>query len=67
MRGRHLLLVLDNCEHLVEATARLAETLLRDCPGLRILVTSRQPLGMTGETDWPLPPLSVPDGWGTPP
>ena len=64
---RTLLLVLDNCEHLVDACARLAEELLRTCPGVAILATSREPLGITGETTWPIPPLSLPeDGEGDP-
>ena len=46
---REVLLVLDNCEHMVDAVAELAETLLRVCPGLRILATSREPLGIGGE------------------
>jgi predicted ATPase len=57
---RRLLLVLDNCEHLVEACAQLADTLLRACPGLTILATSREPLKIAGETTLPVPPLSVP-------
>ena len=55
-----LLLVLDNCEHLVEACAHLVETLLKACPGLRILATSREPLGAAGEVIWQVPPLSGP-------
>ena len=55
------LLVLDNCEHLVEACARLAYTLLHACPDLRILATSREALGLPGEIAWPVPPLSMPD------
>jgi predicted ATPase len=58
---RQFLLVLDNCEHLVAACATLAEALLSAAPRLRILATSRQPLGLTGETTWPVPPLSLPD------
>ncbi|HET7374768.1 MAG TPA: BTAD domain-containing putative transcriptional regulator [Gemmatimonadaceae bacterium] len=58
--GRPFLLVLDNCEHLVEACAALADTLLRACPALRILATSREALGVTGETAWLVPPLSLP-------
>ncbi|WP_433622182.1 LuxR C-terminal-related transcriptional regulator [Nocardia sp. CA-120079] len=57
---RHLLLVLDNCEHLLEETARLADALLRGAPELRILATSREPLGIAGETIMPLTPLVVP-------
>ena len=55
------LLVLDNCEHLIEAAARLVETLLDSCADLRILATSREALGVAGETNWTVPPLSVPD------
>jgi predicted ATPase/DNA-binding CsgD family transcriptional regulator len=58
---QELLLLLDNCEHLVTACAELAETLLEGCPRLRILVTSRQALEITGETIWRVPPLMVPD------
>ncbi|HEY9311883.1 protein kinase domain-containing protein, partial [Williamsia sp.] len=61
-----LLLVLDNCEHLVDAVAELAEVLLRVCPGLRMLATSREPLGIGGEAVLRVPPLAVPDlGWRT--
>ncbi|WP_009476146.1 LuxR C-terminal-related transcriptional regulator [Rhodococcus sp. JVH1] len=58
---RKLLLVLDNCEHLVEPVAALAETLLRSCPELRILATSREPLGIGGEATLRVPPLTMPD------
>jgi predicted ATPase/DNA-binding CsgD family transcriptional regulator len=54
------LLVLDNCEHLVDACATLADQLLRECPGLRMLATSRQQLGIAGETTWRVPSLSLP-------
>jgi predicted ATPase/tRNA A-37 threonylcarbamoyl transferase component Bud32 len=54
------LLVLDNCEHLVEACARLAEALLRGCPRLRILATSREALGLAGERAWLVPALALP-------
>ncbi|MEU8545080.1 BTAD domain-containing putative transcriptional regulator [Streptomyces sp. NPDC048717] len=57
LAGRPLLLVLDNCEHVVGAAATLAETLLAHCPGLRILATSREPLGVPGETVRPVEPL----------
>jgi predicted ATPase/DNA-binding CsgD family transcriptional regulator len=60
LAGRHALLVLDNCEHLLDACAILAGALLRSCPGLRILATSRQVLGVTGEVTVPVPPLPVP-------
>lgn len=55
-----LLLVLDNCEHLVAALAELVDGLLRVCPGLRVLVTSVQPLGTSGETIWRVSPLALP-------
>jgi non-specific serine/threonine protein kinase len=58
---KHLLLVLDNCEHLLDSCARLAVTLLKSCPDLRVLATSRQGLGTTGETRMRVPPLSLPD------
>ena len=54
------LLVLDTCEHLVDACATAARRLLRDCPGLTILATSRQPLAVAGEVAWPVPPLGLP-------
>lgn len=61
LRTKKLLLVLDNCEHLVDACARLADELLRSCAGLQILATSREALGIDGETVWPVPPLSIPE------
>jgi predicted ATPase/DNA-binding SARP family transcriptional activator len=61
LRRQELLLVLDNCEHLAEACADLAEALLRGCPNLGILATSRIPLGVEGELDYLLDPLAVPD------
>lgn len=60
LREKESLLVLDNCEHLVDAAAHLAESLLRACPRLRILATSRETLGVPGETAWSVPPLSGP-------
>ncbi|WP_405425286.1 AfsR/SARP family transcriptional regulator [Streptomyces erythrochromogenes] len=57
---RSLLLVLDNCEHVVEAAAELAERLLTHCPGVQILATSREPLGVPGETLRPVEPLPDP-------
>ncbi|MBO3748928.1 winged helix-turn-helix domain-containing protein [Streptosporangiaceae bacterium NEAU-GS5] len=59
--GHDVLLLLDNCEHLVEAVARLADELLGRCPRLRVLATSREPLGIGGETLCPVPPLGLPD------
>jgi predicted ATPase/class 3 adenylate cyclase len=64
LRGRELLLVLDNCEHLLDAGARLADTLLRGCPNVRILATSREGLGIAGEVSWRVPSLTVPLGEG---
>ena len=61
LRSRQLLLVLDNCEHLIDACAQLAETLLSACPQLRILATSREALGLAGETTWLVPSLALPD------
>ena len=63
---RQLLLVVDNCEHLIEAAAGLADKLLDSCPGMRILATSREALGVEGEARWLVPPLSVPDPQDTP-
>jgi non-specific serine/threonine protein kinase len=60
LRDREILLLLDNCEHLVAACAELAVTLLDACPGLRVLATSRQSLGVTGEVVWAVPALSLP-------
>ncbi len=61
LRTRTLLLLLDNCEHLVDACAQLAETLLRSCPQLRILASSRESLGVAGEAPFRVPPLHTPD------
>jgi non-specific serine/threonine protein kinase len=59
LRGTPVLLVLDNCEHLVEACARLTQTLLEACGDLRVLATSREALGVAGEAVWQVPALSV--------
>ena len=61
LRTKRLLLVLDNCEHLLQASAQVASHLLQECAEVRILATSREPLGITGETAWSVPVLSVPD------
>jgi predicted ATPase/class 3 adenylate cyclase len=61
LRTRRLLLVLDNCEHLLDATARLAEEILREAPGVRILATSREGLAVGGERVVPLRSLTLPD------
>src|SRR5207247_2226282 len=59
-----LVLVLDNCEHVIEAVATLAATLLGRCPSLRVLATSREPLRIDGETLRPVLPLELPEpGW----
>jgi non-specific serine/threonine protein kinase len=60
LRSRKLLLVLDNCEHLLEACASLVKALLSSCLNLRILATSREALGIAGGTEWRLSPLSLP-------
>ena len=60
LRSRHALLLFDNCEHLVEACAALAATLLPRCPEVRMLATSREPLGVAGEVTWSVPPLDLP-------
>lgn len=60
LRARQLLLVLDNCEHLIVACAELVQELLHHAPGLRILATSREALGVPGETICPVPSLSIP-------
>ena len=57
---RRLLLVLDNCEHVIGACAKLADTLLRGCPGIVLLATSREPLGIDGERVYRVPSLGVP-------
>ncbi|MFE3105238.1 protein kinase [Nocardia tengchongensis] len=61
LASRQLLLVLDNCEQVVDAAAKVAETLLRACPMLRILATSREPLGIGGESVLLVRPLTVPN------
>ena len=60
LRPKKLLLILDNCEHLIEASARLSENLLRACPRLQILATSREALEIGGESTLPVPSLTTP-------
>lgn len=60
LRARRALLVLDNCEHLLAGCAELTDALLRACPSLTVLATSRAPLGMPGETAWRVPSMSLP-------
>ena len=67
LQTRKLLLLLDNCEHLVVACARLVETLLHSCADLRILTTSREALNIASETTWSVPSLRVPDAYHLPP
>jgi predicted ATPase/DNA-binding SARP family transcriptional activator len=61
LRGRCLMLVLDNCEHVLEATRRLLDDVVWYCPRVVVLATSRAPVGADGEQLWPVPPLSVRD------
>ena len=58
---RQILVILDNCEHLLDASAALAAALLKACPGLTFLATSREPIGVAGEVSWRLPSLSLTD------
>lgn len=60
LSGRHLLLVVDNCEHVLEDCADLVDTILRACPAITLLATSREPLRVSGETVWRVAPLVVP-------
>jgi len=66
IREREALLILDNCEHVIEAAAAFAHRVLGECPRLRILATSREPLGITGEALWPVEPLAVPQADASP-
>lgn len=61
LRSKRLLLVLDNCEHVLRGSTQITGHLLRECAGLRVLATSREALGITGEIAWAVPALSVPD------
>ena len=63
LKSRRLLLVLDNCEHLVDGCAHLADVGLGRCASIRLLVTSRQPLGIEGEMIWRVPPLAWSAPW----
>jgi non-specific serine/threonine protein kinase len=67
LRPRGLLLVLDNCEHLIQPCAELADAVLRACPRVAILATSREPLGIVGETTRRVPSLTRPDSRARPP
>ena len=61
LRRKNMLLVLDNCEHLIEASAKLVDDMVNHAAGLKILSTSREALGLQGELIWQVPPLSLPD------
>ena len=61
LRGRQLLIVLDNCEHLIDACARTVTELLQGCPEVSVLATSREPLRVEGEVSWRTPSLALPD------
>jgi predicted ATPase/DNA-binding SARP family transcriptional activator/Tfp pilus assembly protein PilF len=67
LEHRQVLLILDNCEHVIEACARLAETLLQACPKLTLLASSREALGIPGEVCFRVPPLTLPDAHQMPP
>ncbi len=60
LRGRRLLVAFDNCEHLLQPMGDIADAILAACPDVRIVATSREPLGVAGETVWPLGPLQLP-------
>ena len=64
LRDKEMLLVMDNCEHLIDAAASFVEALLRSCPRLRVLATGRESLGVRGEVVWRVSPLSLPDADG---
>ena len=64
LRDRQALLVLDNCEHLLAAAGDLSAAVIASCPGVAVLATSREPLGVAGEVVWRVPPLSLPTPGG---
>jgi predicted ATPase/class 3 adenylate cyclase/DNA-binding CsgD family transcriptional regulator len=64
LETRRALVLLDNCEHLLDESVLVAQALLQGCPGVSVLATSREPLRIAGESDWPVPPLSLPSGDG---
>jgi predicted ATPase len=61
LRNKNILLILDNCEHLLDACAQLSDTILKQCPALKILATSRQVLGIMGEVSYRVPSLALPN------
>ncbi len=67
LADKQLLLILDNCEHVIAQVRRAAAAVLRDCPGVSVLVTSREPLTMAGERVYRIPPLAVPRAAGVSP
>ena len=67
LKSKQILILLDNCEHLIEACATLAETLLRSCPNLKVIAASREALGIAGESAYRVPSLSLPDPGNLPP
>ena len=60
LAGRHVLILLDNCEHLVSSCAELVAALLAGCPGLVVIATSREALGIPGEVSWRVSSLELP-------
>jgi DNA-binding SARP family transcriptional activator len=66
IRDREALLILDNCEHVIDSAAAFAHRVLGECRRLRILATSREPLGITGEALWPVEPLALPEEHASP-
>jgi predicted ATPase/class 3 adenylate cyclase len=65
LRGKKLLVILDNCEHLIEACAQLSDRLLHACPNLKIIASSREALGISGESVYRVPSLALPRGFGS--
>ena len=61
LREKEMLIIFDNCEHLLDACAELVDTLLKRCPGIKILATSREAFGILGEAVYPVPSLALPD------
>jgi len=61
LKEHHSILIFDNCEHLINACAKLAEKILQACPNTKILATSREPLSIPSEVVWTVPPLSLPE------
>lgn len=66
LQDKKMLLLLDNCEHVVDTCARLVDALLRSCLSLKVMATSREPLGVAGETAWRVPSMSVPEETSSP-